>query len=542
MNKNSFFKYIFFIAATVFVVSCDNEANEIGANIVGIDNFELGTPEFYDVLAYTQPLGPVETTNIRSDQGGVNQLGILQDNVFGKTSAHVVTEVRLSEEDPIDFSLEPQITEAILSIPYFSHKTGATASDGATLYAIDSLYGDENGKLDLGIYESTFYIRGNADNPNGVEKYYSNQLAAFTKGSKLNTAPDISQNTAFEFDSKEKNDTVIVASEKVGVKIGPTMQITLDKTLMGQKLFGPDAVGKLINNNVFTNYFRGLHFTVAQSGSAAVKMALMNFPGGKITVKYKQFVKKRDPDPDKPLPAKEDKILTLTLNGKNVNLFEYERTPDYGNVLAAAPDYTSGSSNLYLKGGAGSMAVLELFKDDPDLSKLRSTKGIWLINDASITFYIDRDKMAGAREPNRIYLYDLDNKKPLLDYSTDVSVASSIKYFKNLHGGIIEKSSDKRGTKYKIRITNYIRNLIKDSEAKNVRLGLVVTENINDTSNKDLKTPINLPGSTTFAIDGVPAMSVANPFGTILYGSNIPEGDLNYDKRPKLTIYYTKPN
>ncbi|WP_262886104.1 hypothetical protein [Flavobacterium phycosphaerae] len=36
-------------------------------------------------------------------------------------------------------------------------------------------------------------------------------------------------------------------------------------------------------------------------------------------------------------------------------------------------------------------------------------------------------------------------------------------------------------------------------------------------------------------------MSVMNPLGTILYGTNIPEGDINYGKRLKLEIIYTKP-
>ncbi len=36
-------------------------------------------------------------------------------------------------------------------------------------------------------------------------------------------------------------------------------------------------------------------------------------------------------------------------------------------------------------------------------------------------------------------------------------------------------------------------------------------------------------------------MSIVNPLGTVLYGSNIPPGDSDYDKRIKLQIYYTKP-
>ena len=41
MNIRSFLKPLFFIFAAVLLVSCDENANEIGANIVGNDNFKL---------------------------------------------------------------------------------------------------------------------------------------------------------------------------------------------------------------------------------------------------------------------------------------------------------------------------------------------------------------------------------------------------------------------------------------------------------------------------------------------------------------------
>ena len=40
----------------------------------------------------------------------------------------------------------------------------------------------------------------------------------------------------------------------------------------------------------------------------------------------------------------------------------------------------------------------------------------------------------------------------------------------------------------------------------------------------------------------LPIASFMSPVGTILYGSNIPSGDINEDKKLKLEIYFTKPN
>ena len=170
----------------------------------------------------------------------------------------------------------------------------------------------------------------------------------------------------------------------------------------------------------------------------------------------------------------------------------------------------------------------------------------WLINEANLTFYIDKNKMGTVvAEPQRIYLYDLTNKRPLVDWSSDISGSSAQpKYAKSVHDGIIQKVEG-RGVKYRIRITNHIRNLIR-KDSTNVRLGLSVTEGISVVSNVKLKTAVSIPGvfpqSPDFIFDRIPAASLLNPLGTILYGNNISPASSNYAKRLKLEIYYTKPN
>ena len=107
---------------------------------------------------------------------------------------------------------------------------------------------------------------------------------------------------------------------------------------------------------------------------------------------------------------------------------------------------------------------------------------------------------------------------------------------KYIYGGIIEKEDvdNGRGTKYKIRITNHLRNMISN-DSTNVRLGLSVTENINNVAFSKLRTANT---NTQYA----PSMSVLSPLGTVLYGTNIPVGDPDYEKRLKLEIYSTKPD
>ena len=223
--------------------------------------------------------------------------------------------------------------------------------------------------------------------------------------------------------------------------------------------------------------------------------------------------------------------------GNSVSLLEQTNTNALFTNATTNANTIDGDENLFLKGGEGSMAILNLFSTPGELTTLRSNG--WLINEANLVFHIDTDKMkdiGGVKvfEPNRIYLYDLTNNRPIVDYFNDATTGKNPKNGKLIYGGMINKetSTNGRGLNYKIRITNQIRNLLKNADSTNVKLGLVVTEDINMVTSNYLKTP-NLFTSQ------VPKASVMNPLGTILYGG---KSSIPVDKRLKLEIFYTKPN
>lgn len=534
MNKNSFLKHILFALMVVLFASCDNGFNEIGANIVGGDNFGTTSGLPFGVIAYNQPTGPVQTNNLP-----VNPLGIYDNPVFGKTTYNFVTQVQLATVNPV-IGNNPVIESAVLSIPYFSVKTGVD-TDGVTgLYTLDSIYGPAASKLKLSVYETDYFIRGQ-----DITKYYSDQSADFTTiGSPLNNDTDTSQNNQFAFSAAETQVSVTTDLVTTVTRSVPAMRLNLKTDIFTNKILLAPA-GQLATNDLFTQSLRGLYFKVeATSSSAATNMAMMNFKGGTVTIKYLEDVSLTDNTP----ASRVEKTIILNLTGNSVSLPTYEYSPAFNTVLNATPNITGGDDKLYLRGGQGSMSVIKLFAPG-ELEEFRANRK--LINDASLTFTIDQSLMTGATdEPKRIYLYDLDNKHPLLDYYTDATTSGSPKYNKFIHGGIIVKQSDGRGLKYKIKITNYIRNLVKNDtlapySITNFRLGLVVTENINDVSNVKLKNSFSLPGlNTTFPkiISDLPTSSVTNPLGTILYGNNILPSDANYDKRLQFNISFTKPN
>jgi len=549
MNKISILKSIItFSFITLFFASCDKDFNTIGANIIDDNHFGFELDTLSSAVAFVQPTGVVQTNNLP-----INQLGVYSNPVFGKTKANFVTQLTLaagSENPAFNFDLNPTIMDVYLNVPYFSAKT-STETDGTGIYELDSIYGDK--PMGLKIYESGYHIQDYdaSTNAQDAQKYYNNQDNLFNNnkiGEALNNDSDIKQNTAFVPDDKEvivyKRDNVLKPTTEIESRLSPRMRLKLNSTYFYDKIFLASN-DKLISNGSFKDYMKGLYFQIEDAPDG--RLMKLNFAKGNITITYKQYeglkTGTKDPitfdhdsDPTtEEVPKYVLKTFVMNLTGNTVNLIDQTNSNDYANAISS-PNPIVGDKKLNLKGGAeGSIAVIDLFGKPNELSDLKK-KG-WLVNEANLVFYVDKTAMAPAIEPDRIYLYDLNNHRPLLDYATDFSTNKDSKLNKVIHGGILEKENvPKRGIKYKIRITNHIRNLIS-KDSTNVRLGLAVSESIIITSNAKLK---NTTSPT--AIDRVPLSNVLNPLGTVLYGSNYLFSDKEYKYRMKLEIHYTKLN
>lgn len=569
MYNTSFIKKILVVATVVLLYSCDKDFNAIGDGLIGDDHFGLEL-EKYDVLAFNQEVTPVQSNGL-----GLYSLGIFDNPVFGTSSANFVCQVALEANAPT-IGESPEIESVVLTVPYFNH-IKSTSADGDNTYVLDSIYGDPNGKLKLSVYESGVQMRSSYFDGGSqfAQLYYTDQDPDFfankfadpTTGKPLNDSDDVTENEAFFFNPKE---TVVVTKDDAGketkTRIAPQMTLNLNKNFFLNKILKAPAV-KLSTPSLFQEYFRGLYFKVEKSGSNPTNLALLDFfkQGGanaKITIKYKaKTAITTDPD-----ATMEDKSLIINLSGAAANLYNDNKNSAY-NTAITSPNKTAGDDRLYLKGGQGSVAVIELFgKTDligydangvlenkpngvPDqLDEIRNnvkTKN-WLANEANLVFSIDSDKMAGAHEPQRVYLYDLDNSLPLVDYLSDGSsgVVNGVKMSKIVYSGIINiDATTKRGTSYKIILTNHIRNIIKNAAVKNVKLGLVVTGDISTVTSSKLKNRVLIdPSKPNEYFSEAPRASVMSPLGTVLFGGNIPSGDANYAKRLQLQVYYTKPN
>ena len=545
MKFNFLFKSFLFAFLITLTLSCDKDYNDIGTNVVGEDDHYLASVDStMSVLAYNHKTGPVQTNGL-----AINALGFYNNPVFGKTTASFVSQVTLSSPDPTFYNPSQVVVDSVyLYVPYYSTFKSKDNTTGDTTYEddLDSIQ-NQAGKFKLSVYESGYFLR-DFDPATGfqeAQKYYSDQTNDFTAaivGTRLNDTTDTKQNDNFEFSNKEiklsyqKNGAAVVKE-----RLAPGMFLTLNRNFFKNKIVNAPA-GKLVNNNIFKEYFRGLYFKAQPATDSPNQgaLGLLDFSKAKITMVYHD-------ETSATVATRVRRTILFNLSGNSVNLFENDENSTYQNaVLAANP--ILGDEKLYLRGQEGSMAIIELFKGEDivtstELTAIRNNN--WLINEANLTFYIDRNAMGDAPEPNRIYLYDLENNMPIIDYYADATKGSTAKFNKMIHSGIIEVETSEtsteydkgEGRRYKIRWTNHIRNLIKnnpDLNLKNVKLGLVVTENIATVDNSGLKNPIVAP-----ATKYTPSSSVMNPLGTVLYGTSSSVIDA---KRMKLKIYYTKPN
>ncbi len=588
---NKLFKLFFTTFFIVFLfIACDKDYNTLGSDIVSNEHFDFNVKDDYTISVENKAITAMQSNNLP-----INPLGIYKDPFFGKTTAHFASQISLSStysepnttigyKDGATNTINIQTIDSVyMYVPYFSN-VKSTESDGTKTYTLDSLYQstDEiNQKFKLEIYENNAYL-GN-DGMGTDPRYYYNTSSEYNridsqKGEKLAEVTDFKfskdeiklykRKKTGEYLDSSGNETNDPTKYVVKERMTPGMWINItNKNFFLNKVLLAAHEGKLINNSTFQQHLKGLFFKVTDNTSTANALSLLNFSQGYIVVQYHS---KLGSTLSAANTAGETKnVLRLNLTGNTVSVSQFEPSIAYSNGLTGAA--ATNGEKIYIKGGNGSVSYLNAISDT-QLTQLRAKDANGnriMVNEANLIFHVDNsiynteDKKKTQKHPLRIYLYDATNNIPILDYNQDGSTTTNNKYNKYFFGGIVETQNttytDEKGntiknaTKYKINITQYIRNLINidtdangdgtvnddDAKFKRVKLGLVVTENINIANNYYEQGVIGAPISTYTKI---PLGSAISPFGTVLHGPNSTATDASGNPlKLKLQIHYTKP-
>jgi hypothetical protein len=555
MKRNKFSLQIFtFGLIVISFIACDEEFVNLQSDIINNDNatnFNIFSRPS-DIITYTQALDPVQTNNL-----GLNTLGIY-DDVYGRTTSSIVSQMSLSTFNP-DFGEDVVLDSVVLDIPYFSRAI-ELEDNGNILYEIDSVIGRNS--LKLGVFESDYFIR-NFDPTGGFnesQSYFSNKSASANEmisDAALESEELIfirGKGTSYPIEPVEGENVITISDkgfvltaldadgvQQVSLRQQPGIRLKLDPAYWQNKIIDQEGESVLGSANSFENYFRGLYFkaeTVGPDGSFLTLNLGSQF--SLITIYYTRLTPSETDD----VATTEQTTFQIRFGSNRINFMANDFTAPIldGNEV-------DGDDRLYLKGGEGSIAKIKLFNgddindgDDPTFDDFKSlyvetedgkfVRSKRLINEANLVFYVDQDVIQNG-EPNRLYLYDTENKTPLIDYFLDGQNASIPSFSVVNHLGPLQRIDDdplESGIKYKFRITEHLNNLLL-RDSTNVELGLSVSLNVNleggnqqrqvqSPSNSDLTTPIS---------------SILSPRGTVLHGNTLENGD----KKVFLEIYYT---
>lgn len=557
------FKALYFLGTIVFLtvsfIACDKDFSTVESDVLGQDNFNFNTEKVsLPIIAYNKKLDSLQVNNLSS-----NLLGVFNDPVFGKTTASIITQVAPSGYGP-DFGTNPAVDSVVLSIPYFSR-----AITDSTYTISDSLYG--SAPIRLSIYRNNYFLRDfdpSATN-NTQQNYYSVSDGAITGTDNF----AMTNNALVNFDANKGELIFAVSSfvpsnkaittvtfdeegKKTRTKSVPAFRTKLDPAYWKAVIIDKQGQPELSNQNNFKNYFRGLYFKAEALGPEG-NLILLNFAStdAKITIYYSK---------DNTGTSGERSQSTYNLNFASTAEVNINRLNTFINnyITLTNGNKTLGDEKLYLKGTAGSMAVVDLFGgmvecENPDgttslIPALECFKKTYrkldgngnylppvngqyalkgLINEARLVIYED-ESMAGIsptdyHKYDRIYAYDVKNNRPTDDYLND-PVANTTKPISSKILSLGQRDPNKLS--YIIRLTEHLNNiLIKDST--NTKIGLVLSSNVNLTNSSRI-----LRSNDT--VTRVPSAAIITPRGTVLYGTN---SSVPANKTMKLEVFFTKP-
>ncbi|WP_412987094.1 DUF4270 domain-containing protein [Pontimicrobium sp. IMCC45349] len=532
-------------------IACERDFTEIGTGIVGDDNFNT-TSQTYPVITYNKRVTPIQSNALPD-----NLLGFYNDPDFGETTVNFVSQLTPSKIDPT-FGDNVVLDSVILTIPFYSSAIDLD-DENNVVYELDSVYPKNNfTPMNISIYRSDYFLRDfdPTEDFETSQKYYSNGA---TSENDIISPTQLEGELIYSVEEFTPNEEIIILTEEnedgeqeETSRLVPSIRLNLidqpdnfDQVFWENLIFAKEGEPELSNLNNFYDYFRGLYFKIdSEDGNGTLmQLDLSDTDKSTLIMYYTSDITSTINDEEQVEERQGE--YEMTFSGNRVNIFNNQFNPQILQEIQDA-DPVNGDERLFLKGGEGSMAIIDIFTEDEEgntfndyMNEYRSTDDSGniietkrLVNEAYIEFYVDH--LNSQNDPNRVYLYDLKNNLPLIDHFLDVTTNTTSNDGKFRHLVPLETIEDELGVviskKYKVRVTEHINNMIL-RDSSNVKLGLVVTSNVSSTTNYNV---LNEEENFT----NFPSGAILTPKSTILHGSK----SSDEDKKVKLKIYYTEPN
>jgi hypothetical protein len=408
----------------------------------------------------------------------------------------------------------------------------------ARRFDLDSIFSFSNQKsFNLKVRSSNYYLRD--DDPRTdflqAQAYFSDKQSVFESFLEKNLFEGPVVISDFQYVTYNEDDpTTTDVDESLTIDVSqsrdPGIFVELDKFFFQDRIFDLEGADALRSQSNFKDHLRGLHLSVDSSDDL---MLLLDLSTAFIEIEYQYDLINTQGTTDTADDNRNQTSTTFRLNfitgsaqgftqGNAINTWEYDR------LMPVSSDETLLPKRMYLKGGSGSVVQLELPQQVIDEVKQNN----WLINEASLEFYVDQEAMAPIPfEPARLYMFKATNSFPIYNSRNETSSSQTALGVYQNYDASLRRSVDGRGASYKVNITDYFNDMIV-RDSLNVPINVSVSANI---AFPQIQQAVLDDGTAM----NYPIMSGIIPFGTVLYG---PSSDVVEEKRLKLNLFYTELN
>jgi len=508
MTKKSVYFGVF-ILFIVGIISCEKDFNDIATNVVKNTKFDT-KDTILDVVVTNKAITSVGGDGLKIG-GTLGQylLGVYNNSNYEKIEASIVSQVviysgiqdkEVGERDyGTDTTIVTTIDTVFLKLPYQATlKSGATAD-----YTLDSVIGDQTKAFNLNLYRTDTYMsRLNPVDPSKINSYESDFNYQIIPG-RLNSIANYqfkpnALDTALIYKSKLSNGVVYKTDTISLTNNNPFARVALDKAKFKEIFIDKFGSSEFTSQEAFNEYFKGLYIEASGNEGSLISF-LLNNPNQElqpsIELRYTKTV------------VKGGTTIIDTIQKSNTFLLSSFSTSVYKMTEKVYPV----NKNVIIQGTAGSMAEVKLF-DAAQIQLLKNKN--WLINDASLTFYVDQDivKYDTIATPFKLFLYKEGNSKTQLK---DLITEGNTTFGGNL------TITDKKPDYYSFKITDYVSDFLDGTSNYNPTLGLRVFN------------PTDLP---EIVIDTLVRNYNWNPKAVTLLNH---DKTLNGERRAKLKLSYS---
>ncbi|MCQ0111661.1 protein of unknown function [Zhouia amylolytica] len=545
-QSNKLLNTLLVLGSVVFFIACDEEFNTIGSDI--FDENDRVADATYEVSAVNNKMDRIRTDNLP-----VFQLGDYKDPVYGKTNYEFITQVSLSstvfgkysqelednsDADDSDATIveNETVSSVYLYIPFFSEEVEDTTStevdeNDPKEFTLDSIYGNMDQEFNLKVQESTYYLRRLDPDQEFTEaqEYYSDgDLKSFNTTVIYDDVYKIDPSEILFFENEDDPDTEDEdESQNVSSRLTPGLYVQLDNAFFQEKILDMEGNSVLANSDNLKDYLRGFYFSIDSPTDDLLMLLDIENANIRINYDYDEWDNNDttdDTSDDQIVTSSGNITLSLSSNGNDVHVNFIEESA-YPAVITEQLNSAEDASRIYLRGGAGAYAALDLFVGE-DLEALRAENR--LVNQADLLLYIDTEAMNSYGDPiypDRLFLYKLEEGESIVDQVADVQLDAG----GAIYSGVLELDENDNPWRYRFGVTEHVTEILR-GDSENVTLGLSFTADV---------TNFNYVAATSEGNDIMaPKTAAISPLGVILYGNNISQD--NNDKKLRLELYYTK--